>query len=156
MAIPVEVMHGVLRCAAFSSFTLQNCNSRHYTTALLTAAGARLAPTVAAASAAAHIFWVGDTESRTAAMMRRAFEVAPDGVDSIAVADLDSSAECAQALDDVVRTQPNSIRAVNVDADTPGPCAKLMRVCAVWAHLAAGFVCRRAAAPGRGSGPGGH
>jgi hypothetical protein len=65
-------------------------------------------------------------------MMRRAFQVAPDGVDSIAVADLDSSAECAQALDDVVRTQPNSIRVVTVDANTPGPCAKLMRMCATW------------------------
>jgi hypothetical protein len=106
----------------------------------LIAAGVRLAPTVAAVSAAAdstrpsasHGFCVGDTESRVAGLIRRAFEVAPDGIDSIAVADLDLSAECARALDHVVRTQPNSIRAVKVDVDTPGPCAKLMRVCAVW------------------------
>jgi hypothetical protein len=131
MTLPVEITHGVLRCV-LSSAILQNCNRRQYVTALLVAAGVRLAPTVAAAGAAAHILWVGNTERYAAGMMRRAFEVAPDGVDSIAVGDLDSSAECAQALDDVIRTQPNSIRVVQVDADTPGPCAKLMRVCATW------------------------
>jgi hypothetical protein len=110
-------MHGVLRCAFSSILENCNCNSRRYTTALLLAAGVRLAPTVAAASSAARVFYVGDE------MMRRALEVAPDGIHSIAVADVDFS-----ALDDVVRTQPNSIRAVNVD-DT---CAKLTRVCAVW------------------------
>jgi hypothetical protein len=132
MVIPVEVMHGVLQCAAFSSFTLENCHVHHHSTSLLIAAGVRLAPTVAAASSAAHVFYLGTTERRNAGMIRRAFEVAPDGVASIAVADLDSSAGCAQTLDDVVRTQPNSIRVARVSADTPGPCAKLMRVCATW------------------------
>jgi hypothetical protein len=108
----------------------------------LVAAGVRLAPTVAAASSETHVFYVGDTEIPRAGMMRRAFEVAPDSIHSIAVADLEDvdssdsdSAECTgsnDSMDDVVRTQPNSIRVVQVDAETPGPCAKLMRVCAVW------------------------
>jgi hypothetical protein len=151
MEIPVEAMHGVLRCA-LPQVIFQDCDSGHCAAQLI-AAGVRLAPTIAASSAA-HVFDLGDTESRTAGMTRRAFEVAPDGIHSIAVADSYPSSECTQCLNDVVRTQVNSIRVARVEVHMSGPCAtrkrdcailrfarkvdmsdacaKLMRVCAVW------------------------